>query len=64
MAAAEGDDDMINEARKACKSKCFSVQQIKNLSTMFLNEEGKYRFFDAVYNCSSDQEKYPSLRQN
>lgn len=61
MAAAESDDDMIAEARKACKSKCFSVQQIKNLSTMFLNEEGKYRFFDAVYNCTSEPEKYPSL---
>ncbi len=61
MAAAESDDDMIGEARKACKSKCFSVQQIKNLSTMFLNEEGKYRFFDAVYNCASDLEKFSSL---
>ena len=61
MAAAESDDDMISEARKACKSKCFSVQQIKNLSTMFLNEEGKYRFFDAVYNCASDLEKFSSL---
>lgn len=61
MAAAESDDDMISEARKAYKSKCFSVQQIKNLSTMFLNEEGKYRFFDAVYNCASDQERFSSL---
>lgn len=61
MAAAETDDDMIYEARKACKTKCFSVTQIKNLSTMFLNEEGKYKFFDAVYSCTSDIEKFSSL---
>lgn len=62
MAAAENDDDMITEAKKYFKSKCFSTAQIKNLSTLFLNDEGKYKFFDAAYNFSTDASNYVSLQ--
>lgn len=62
MAAAENDDDMINEARKQFKVKCFTTAQIKNLSTLFLNDENKYRFFDAAYNFTSDKESFSSLQ--
>ena len=36
--------------------------QIKNLSTLFLNDSGKYRFFDLAYGYVSDAEKFSSLQ--
>jgi Domain of unknown function (DUF4476) len=62
MAAAESDDDMIIEAKKYCKKVCFSVAQVGNLSSLFLTDEGKYKFFDATYRHSSDAENFPSLQ--
>ncbi len=62
MAAAKSDEDMIGEARKHFKTKCFSTAQIKNLSSMFLNDEGKYKFFDAAYIHVSDAENFNGLQ--
>lgn len=62
MASAETDDDMIYEAKKYFKNKCFATSQIKNLSTLFLNEEGKYKFFDLAYQYASDPANFKSLQ--
>ena len=62
MAADNGDDDMIGEAKKIFKVKCFTTQQVKNLSALFLSNEGKYKFFDAAYNYVTDVENYASLQ--
>lgn len=62
MAAAESDDEMINEAKKQFKTKCFTTTQIKNLSTLFLNDESKYHFFDAAYNYTNDKEYFSVLQ--
>ncbi|HWR33260.1 MAG TPA: DUF4476 domain-containing protein, partial [Chitinophagaceae bacterium] len=62
MAAAEGDDDMISEARKYFKTQCFTTEQIKNISLLFLNDEGKYKFFDAAYNYAADAANFSSLQ--
>ena len=62
MAAAESDDEMITEAKKVFKIKCFGTAQLKNLSTLFLNDEGKYKFFDAAYKYVSDAEAFNSLQ--
>ena len=62
MAAAENDDAMIAEAKKVFKTKCFNTAQVKNLSTLFLNDEGKYNFFDAAYKYVSDMESFHSLQ--
>jgi hypothetical protein len=61
MAAETSDDGMIDEAKKQFKTKCFTVSQIKNLSTLFLNDNGKYNFFDAAYLHVSDPENFSSL---
>ena len=61
MASAETDDDMIDEAKKYFKNKCFATSQIKNLSTLFLNEAGKYKFFDLAYQYASDPANFKSL---
>lgn len=62
MAAKKGDDAMINEAKKYFRTKCFTTSQIKNLGFLFLSDEGKYKFFDAAYNYTSDIENFSSLQ--
>jgi hypothetical protein len=61
MAAETNDYDMIDEARKVFKTKCFSVVQVKNLSALFLTDLGKYMFFDAFYTYVSDPENFTVL---
>lgn len=61
MASETSDDNMIAEAKKIFKTKCFSTAHIKNLSLLFLNDKGKYDFFDAAYGNISDLGNFPSL---
>ncbi|MGC4036443.1 MAG: DUF4476 domain-containing protein [Chitinophagaceae bacterium] len=61
MASENSDVSMINEANKIFKTKCFTSAQIKNLSSMFLGDGGKYNFLDAAYAHVSDGENYPAL---
>lgn len=62
MAAKESDNDMIDEAKKTFKTKCFSTDQIKNLSALFLSDEGKYKFFETAYSYIIDPFQYSSLQ--
>jgi hypothetical protein len=62
MVATDDDDGMIAEARRGFKSQCFTVYQIRNLSTLFLTDEGKYRFFDTAYPYASDAHNFISLK--
>jgi hypothetical protein len=62
MAAVTGDDDMVDAAKKYFKTKCFTTVQVKNLSALFLNDAGKYKFFDAAYNHVLDMENFGSLQ--
>jgi hypothetical protein len=62
MAARTNDDGMLDEAKKYFKSTCFATEQIKNLSTMFLSNAGKYNFFSAAYNYTTDVENFSSLQ--
>lgn len=61
MAAEESDDNMIAQAKKYYKSKCFTVEQVKNLSVLFLKDAGKYSFFDLSYAFVSDSQNYSLL---
>jgi len=62
MAAESNDDRMIGEAKKYFRMKCFTTEQIKNLSSMFLSNAGKYHFFDAAYEYIADKENFSSLQ--
>ena len=62
MAAETSDDRMVDESRKYFKTKCFTVTQVKNLGSLFLNDAGKYKFFDAAYVYVSDIENFTSLQ--
>ncbi len=61
MAAELSDDGMIAEAKKYFKGACFTTQQIKNLSSLFLSNAGKYNFYDASYPYVSDEENFATL---
>lgn len=61
MAAEKGNDEMVLAAKRFFKTKCFSTEQIRNLSFLFLNDEGRYMFFDAAYAYTSDSERYSTL---
>ena len=62
MAARTNDDAMLDEAKKYFKSTCFSTEQIKNLSTMFLSNASKFNFFSVAYNYTTDVENFSSLQ--
>jgi len=62
MASRTNDEGMLEEARKYFKEKCFTTEQIKNLSSMFLSNAGKYNFFELAHNDVSDIENFPSLQ--
>lgn len=61
MAAESDGENMIKVARKYFRTKCFSTDQIKNLSYLFLTDEGRYKFFDAAYAHTSDSDQYQLL---
>ncbi|GAB2818303.1 DUF4476 domain-containing protein [Ferruginibacter profundus] len=61
MAAEESEDKMVDLAKKLFRSKCFTTEQIKNLSVLFLKDEGKYKFFDAAYPFVSDSYNFGTL---
>lgn len=62
MVSKESDEDMIEEAKKEFKSKCYSVEQIKYLGGLFLTSAGRYQFFDAAYRHVSDPKNFASLQ--
>jgi hypothetical protein len=62
MAGKQTDEGMVDEAKKVFKNKCFSTEQIRNLSALFLTSAGKYQFFDAAYLHVSDKENFSLLQ--
>lgn len=63
MIAIEGYDDMINAARKKFKDNCFTTEQIKNLGSLFMKDEGKYKFYNAAYPYVSDSNNFNTLEK-
>lgn len=62
MAMETSDDKMISEARKVYRNKCFTTSQIKALSTLFLSDEGRFKFFDASFVSVADANQYYTLQ--
>ncbi len=62
MASYDKDEDMVNAARKVFKGKCFSTEQVKNLSVLFLTDAGKYSFFDIAYPFVHDSSRFSTLQ--
>ena len=62
MAARTTDESMVIEAQKFFRSKCFTTEQIRNLSALFKEASGKYLFFDAAYRHVSDRDQFTTLQ--
>lgn len=62
MAGETTDEKMIAEAKKFYRNKCFTTSQIKALSTLFLSDEGRYKFFDASFVSVADANQYYTLQ--
>lgn len=61
--AAESDlDKMIDIAKKGFKKSCFTTDQVKNLSFLFLQEDGRYKFIEEAYPYVSDSGNFAQLQ--
>lgn len=61
MAAQKSEENMVVIAKKSFVVKCYSTEQVRNLSALFLKDEGCYNFFDAAYPHVNDTQNFPSL---
>ena len=61
MTSEKNEEGMVTVAKKMFKQKCFSTEQIKNLSVLFLKDEEKYHFFDAAYPFVHDSQQFKLL---
>ncbi len=61
MIAQKSEDQMINAAQKLFRQKCYSTEQVKNLSTLLLLQENKYKFFDMAYPFVYDTTNFKDL---
>ena len=62
MVGKSSEEDMIGEGQKYFKTRCFTTQQIKGLSSLLLTSAGRYLFFEAAYNHVTDKEKFYTLQ--
>lgn len=63
MAALETENDMLAIAAEAFRDKCFSVEQVKNLSYLLIDEENKLSFFLTAKRTVYDAYNFPSLQK-
>jgi hypothetical protein len=55
------DEEKIGLAKKVFRQKCFLTKQVKALSELFKSDEGKYKWFDAVYPFVADNGNFNKL---
>ena len=53
---------MIEVALAVFKSKCFSVEQIKNLAVIILNEKNRFLFLEMAYPYTSNKDAFSNLQ--
>ncbi len=63
MLMVTSDEDRIALAKKVYKQKCFYVKHVKALSELFKMDEGKYKWFDAVYPFVYDSNNFALLSE-
>lgn len=63
MIGTPDEDGIIAVAVKGFKQKCYTAENIRSLSYIFLTDEGKYKFLDAAYPYVYDTINYPALAQ-
>jgi hypothetical protein len=63
MSLRSADEAMVEEAQKAFRQRCFTSEQVRSLSALFLTAAGKYLFFEAAYGRVSDPEAFGQLEE-
>ncbi len=53
--------EMILDAKKILKGKCVTTAEVKNLGGLFLSDDGRYNFYEAMYRYTFDYGNYSSL---
>jgi hypothetical protein len=61
--SADSEPAMVAVADKYFKQKCYSVEQIKNLTALFLSNKGRYSFLDLAYLYTTDADNFASLEK-
>jgi hypothetical protein len=61
MISQKSEDDMISVAQKLFRQKCYSTEQVRNLSVLLLKQESKYKFFDFAYSFVYDSSNFRTL---
>lgn len=61
MAAQKSEENMIIMAQKDFNKRCYSTEQVANLSVLLLTDKGRYTFFDAAYPHVSDTGNFGTL---
>ncbi|MEO6671512.1 MAG: DUF4476 domain-containing protein [Ferruginibacter sp.] len=62
MSAAVNDEDRLSAAKKVFRSKCLTTEQVRNLCSLFSNDEGRYNFLDAAYGHVSNVGDFKGLQ--
>lgn len=61
--ASENDvDKMMETAHKAFKKTCFTTEQVRGLSFLFLQEDDRYKFLEDAYPFVSDSGNFKTLQ--
>lgn len=55
-------DDILAAIKKSLHEKCVTTEQVKDLSNLFLSDENRYNFYDAVFPNVSDVFNLPQLQ--
>lgn len=62
LVSFDTETQMVIAARSSFRNKCFSVEQIKNLSTLFLTQDGKWQFLEAAFPHVTDKSAFSGLQ--
>jgi len=55
-------DAIIQTVKKGLRNKCITTAQVKDLGNLFLNDDNRYGFYDAVYPFVYDYGNFASLQ--
>jgi hypothetical protein len=61
MVGLKDEDDMVAVALKDFKQKCFTTEQVKDVSFVFIRDEGRYKLLDAAYPYVYDPDNFTAL---
>ena len=60
--ASGSDEDKLKVTKKYLKSKCFMVEQIRNLSVLFLKDDARFSYFEIAYPFVFDSNNFEKLQ--